>query len=302
MSVFNCRKYVAAAIDSILAQDMPDFECIVVDDGSNDGTANILAAYDDERVRIISLPVNTNHGVAQNLGIGAAQGEYLAMMDADDVAFPQRLAVQARFLDEHPEIDMVGARCIRVAETLDREIDRPAHPVDDAIIKARLLLMNGSSLLHPTTMVRSSFVRDNNLWYLPRKMSVDTAFWIKCVAKGVRFHALEQPLIYKRRHGENVTVRHRNTWEPEKTSLRVELLGMYFPELTGSEVKSLALLMESGRSLHFVELCSAIAAGNKALREVRSFFGESRPHLHAILRDYIARAVSVLSGPRGQPA
>jgi hypothetical protein len=224
----------------------------------------------------------------QRSRVDRARGEYLAIFDADDVAFPRRLSTQAKFLDENPDIDILGSRGIRVAQTLDHEIDRPAHPADDATIKALLLLMNGSSLLHPTTMLRGSFIRDNKLWYQPRKMSVDTAFWIKCVAKGAKFHTLEQPLIYKRRHDGNVTLLNKLEWEPEKTPLRIELLSMYFPELTGSEVRSLAVLMGNSPSFHLSEVCAAIAAGNKAMLEQRSLFGESKPHLRSILQKNVA--------------
>lgn len=297
MSVFNGQDYVAAAIDSILAQDMPDFECIVINDGSQDATADILAACTDPRVRVVALPANTNHGIGLSIGLAAAQGDYIAIFDADDVAMPQRLSTQSVFLDANPDVHILGSRGIRVALTLDNEIDRPAHPTDDATIKARLLLMNGSSLLHPTTMIRSTFIRQNNLWYLPRKMSVDTAFWIKCVAKGAKFHTLEQPLIYKRRHGANVTLVNKPAWEPEKVSLRVELLGMYFPELTGSEVHSLAVLMGGGSTVKLSEICAAITAGNKALQEQRSFYGESKAQLRSILQKYLSDWMRTLADP-----
>jgi len=153
-------------------------------------------------------------------------------------------------------------------------------------------------MLHPTTMIRSTFIRQNNLWYLPRKLSVDTAFWIKCVAKGAKFHTLEQPLIYKRRHGANVTVVNKAVWEPEKISLRVELLGMYFPQLTGSEVHSLAVLMGGGTSFQLSQICAAIAAGNKAMLEQRSLFGESKSHLRSILQKYLAGWMQLLTNSR----
>ena len=203
IAAYNNGAYIGAAVDSILAQEFSDFEMVVVDDGSTDRTAEIIGRYDDARLRIVRLPANCGIATARNVAIACASGHYLAVMDGDDVALPGRLGAQVRFLDDHPEVHILGTRTIRVAETVDREIDRPQHPLTDGDIKANLLLLNGTAMVHPTMMMRMSFVREHHLRYPPPPrgvVGIDHQFWIQCVARGAVFQTLQEVLLLKRRH------------------------------------------------------------------------------------------------------
>ena len=106
LSVYNGEKYLAEAIDSILAQTFSDFELIIVDDGSSDSTASIARAYAqrDSRIRFMQLARNMGLADARNHGIAAARGEFATMMDADDISLPQRLEKQVGFLRANPAI------------------------------------------------------------------------------------------------------------------------------------------------------------------------------------------------------
>lgn len=108
---YNCEATVSTALDSLLAQTHDSFEVVAVNDGSTDNTAGILAEYArrDSRIRTFSI----EHGgviAAANAAIDAAQGQYIARMDADDVALPDRIGAQAQLLDERPEIGLTGCR------------------------------------------------------------------------------------------------------------------------------------------------------------------------------------------------
>lgn len=108
---YNCEETVGRALDSLLAQTFTDFEVVAVNDGSTDNTAGILAEYArrDSRIR----PFSIEHGgviAAANAAIDVAQGQYIARMDADDEAMPQRLAAQGQLLDERPNIGLTGCR------------------------------------------------------------------------------------------------------------------------------------------------------------------------------------------------
>ena len=107
MTVHNGLPYVEEAVDSVLAQD-DDFELVVVDDGSTDGTAEVLAQRTDLRMRLVRRP-HQGRVAALNHALTLARGRYVANLDADDVALPGRIAVPARFLDEHPDVAVVGA-------------------------------------------------------------------------------------------------------------------------------------------------------------------------------------------------
>ena len=111
MPVYNTERYVAEAVESILAQTFGDFEFIIVDDGSTDGSRAILERYAerDDRIRLISRP-NTGIGGARNEALRLAKGELIAVMDSDDVALPERFEVQLAYLREHPEVVCLGSK------------------------------------------------------------------------------------------------------------------------------------------------------------------------------------------------
>lgn len=107
--VYNREKYVAAAIESILAQTFPDFELLVIDDGSTDRSREIIQSYRDPRLHLVCNETNLGIPKTRNRGLQLAQGEYLAFLDSDDWAYPERLAKQVAFLDSHPDYAAVGA-------------------------------------------------------------------------------------------------------------------------------------------------------------------------------------------------
>src|SRR5687768_3609783 len=107
MPVYKGERHIAEAIDSVLAQTFRDFELLIVNDGSTDGTAAIVKAYNDQRIVLLSRP-NGGVSAALNTGLEQARGEYIARFDADDVCYPHRLQVQYDFLRSHPDYVMVG--------------------------------------------------------------------------------------------------------------------------------------------------------------------------------------------------
>ena len=108
MPAYNEAAHIDEAIVSVLNQTHQDFELIVVDDGSSDGTSQIVASYAAPRVRLVVLAANVGVAAARNIALGAARGIYCATLDADDIAYRHRLAQQAAFLDAHPGVVLVG--------------------------------------------------------------------------------------------------------------------------------------------------------------------------------------------------
>src|SRR5262249_35270201 len=107
--VYNREKYVRDAIDSILVQTFPDFELLVIDDGSTDRSREVVQSYHDPRIHLVCNGTNLGVPKTRNLGIQLARGEYLAFLDSDDWAYPERLGKQVAFLDSHPDYAAVGA-------------------------------------------------------------------------------------------------------------------------------------------------------------------------------------------------
>lgn len=110
MAAFNEEEYIGTAIESILNQSFKDFELIIVDDGSTDATAEIVLGFDDPRIVFVKNDENKNQAVRANEGIQMAKGKYIARLDADDIASPNRLKKQVEFLDANSTIDLLGGQ------------------------------------------------------------------------------------------------------------------------------------------------------------------------------------------------
>ncbi len=156
MPVRDRADFVTSAIRSILDQRFGDFELLAIDDGSTDRSAEIVAGIDDPRIRLVRHETNQGIPKTRNHGLELARGEYLALLDSDDWAYPQRLARQVAYLDRHPEVAAVGSWAHRI--TRDGRpaspVVRPFHPRD---VRARILFV--SCFKNPTMMARTDVMR-----------------------------------------------------------------------------------------------------------------------------------------------
>ena len=109
MTVFNAAPFVGTAIDSVLAQSYHDWELVIVDDGSTDGSTAILSTYQDPRIRVTLLAQNIGRTPALRRAFAMARGTYYAVLDADDVSRKDRLARQVEYLDGHPDVVLIGS-------------------------------------------------------------------------------------------------------------------------------------------------------------------------------------------------
>jgi glycosyltransferase involved in cell wall biosynthesis len=227
MTVYNGESHLVAAIDSILAQTFRDFELIVVDDGSTDGTARILAAVRqaDQRVRILENARNLGLVASLNRGLAEARGALIARMDADDVSRPHRLARQVEFLRRHPEVDVLGSR-LRVLGTW--RVWKPPLSHDDIV--ARLLFE--SPLYHPTVMLRRH--RDDGQGGLGERIVYDERrthaedydLWVRLgLDHGARFANLPEVLLDYRIHRASVSRQFQAAQAQTVTEIRRDQLG-----------------------------------------------------------------------------
>ena len=108
MPVYNAEKYIGYAIESILKQNYSDLELIIINDQGSDKSMDIVRSYNDSRILIIDNECNKGIAYSRNRGIEAATGEYIAIMDDDDWAPEYRLGVEVEYLDNHPDISVVG--------------------------------------------------------------------------------------------------------------------------------------------------------------------------------------------------
>ncbi|CAL1239033.1 putative Glyco_trans_2-like domain-containing protein [Candidatus Methylocalor cossyra] len=154
MPVYNTERYLAGAIESILSQTFANFEFVIVDDGSTDGSSAILHHYAamDARIRLVRQP-NRGVAAATNHGLRLAACELVALMDSDDLALPERLAVQKAFLDAHPQWAAVGSQWLMI-DAEDRILGLDLHATEPGV--AEDLLFSYQALHNPTVMFRKS--------------------------------------------------------------------------------------------------------------------------------------------------
>ena len=112
MSVFNCEQTLSTAVQSILNQTYANWELIIIDDGSKDQTLAIAKSFRDPRIKVINDGQNQRLPMRLNQSIALSRGKYFARMDGDDVSYPERLQRQVEYLEQHPEIDLLGTACV----------------------------------------------------------------------------------------------------------------------------------------------------------------------------------------------
>jgi glycosyltransferase involved in cell wall biosynthesis len=203
MSVYNGERYVPEAVESILAQTFADFEFILIDDGSTDGSKALLQGYAklDPRVRLISRP---NEGLTKTLNeaLGLARGEFVARMDADDVSLPMRFEKQAAFLHANPDCVCVGARVLRVdpyGSPLSESDHRLAHEeIDRQLMEEGL----GWAITHPVAMMRRDAVATVGGYREQFSTSQDLDLWLRLAEVG-RLANLPDVLLKYRYHPQS---------------------------------------------------------------------------------------------------
>jgi len=205
MSVYNGEEYLREAVESILDQTYGDFEFLIIDDGSTDGTRDILASYDDSRIRLVH---QGNMGLTKALNVGnrLAVGRYVARMDADDFSAPERLARQVELAREFPEAASIstGARVLRS----DREEVRKPR-FSDSTLPALLLERNpviGASTVYLRSVVLAAGGFDEQYRY-----AQDRDLWLRLAWAGEKFRVVEEPLYIIRSHPARVSITHGET-------------------------------------------------------------------------------------------
>lgn len=160
MPVYNVEKYIAESIESVLNQTHTNLELVIVDDCTPDGSMDIARKYDDPRIVLCKNPVNLGLAQARNTGIRASTGDYIAMLDSDDISTPDRLKIQIEYLEAHPDIGICGTGYKFFGN--DEKTPRQRFIGTDEL-KTLFAFYPG---FHCTTiMFRRSLMFDNNLFY-----------------------------------------------------------------------------------------------------------------------------------------
>jgi glycosyltransferase involved in cell wall biosynthesis len=204
MPVRDGERWLAPAVDGILAQTLTAFELIVVDDGSQDATPALLDGYArrDARVRVIRLG-REGLVAALNRGIAEARAPLIARLDADDMALPERLARQAQAFAERPALGLLGSWA-EIVDASGAPCGRLTPPPDHAALVR--LLRRTNPFVHSSVMMRTDLVRDLGGYRRAFEAAEDYDLWLR-VSERAEIGNLAECLVRYRRHAANVTHR-----------------------------------------------------------------------------------------------
>lgn len=200
---YNHEQYVARALESVLGQSFQDFEIVLTDDASTDRTFEIAQGFDDARIHCVKSPRNRGTSATYNACIARARGDYIAVLNSDDLFVPEKLARQVQILDQMPSVGAVFTEALLIDES-----ERPHHglPGGAAGFKApnrtrqawlRNFFENGNSLCHPSVMIRRAVHAQVGV-YDPRLIQVhDFDMWIRLCMRH-EIHVIAEPLTFFR--------------------------------------------------------------------------------------------------------
>lgn len=266
MAVRNGLPYVSEAVESVLSQTFRDFELVIMEDASTDGTRERLLAFTDPRIRLVCNESHRGQTTSLNQGLGLAKGRYVARMDADDVCLPERLEVQIQLLEQHPEIALAASRMIGITASGKRLGVRGIALSDQGSLLGRLL-RGDCPLFHPTVMFRREAVEQVGGYDETFQIGQDYDLWARLAAAGFRAAVLPNPLVMYRFHPDQQSVADRPEHSGELRQAHQRLLSRFC--LDDRAPGRLALLLR--RDDRFWKECGSketVAGCSKTLKEM----------------------------------
>ena len=219
IAVYNAAQFLGQAIASVLAQTYGDFELIAVDDFSSDDSLAILQSVADPRIRIIKHNANLGASIARNDALAEARGEFIAILDADDVCAPERLERQVAFLDANPKVGLVGCGIYDNTDVNGTVLHRSQLPLDNTTIQRTL--MKEWCFLHSSIMFRKSLQEVVGGYREAFEPAEDHDFVLR-ILELCHAHNLSEPLVSYRLNPKGLSVSgHRQVNEARRAAIRL---------------------------------------------------------------------------------
>jgi glycosyltransferase involved in cell wall biosynthesis len=199
MPVYNAERYVGKAVESILGQSFGDFELLILDDGSTDGSLEVLRGY-AQRERRIRLTSRPNRGLvdSRNELLDAARSDLVACMDADDISLPDRLEKQVAYLREHPDCVLVGSR-VTIIDPDGQPLRIMGQHLTHEAIDAALMNAEGQIIYNPSVVFRKQVAQQVGAYRRGFDPAEDLDLFLRMAEVG-RLANLTEPLVQYREH------------------------------------------------------------------------------------------------------
>lgn len=216
LAVHNGEKFIQESVESILSQTFTDFEFLVINDASSDRTADILCGFSDRRIRVITNGTNLGLTKCLNLGLGEAKGEYIARMDADDVAYPERLDKQLKFMEASPEIALVGS-AVDIINKQGEITGKKDRLADSLSIKYYSVFID-NPFIHSTLFFRKQAILEAGGYNESFRYAQDYDLASRLLKQGLSLANLPDRLLRLRKH--NAAISRSPESSPEQAGAR----------------------------------------------------------------------------------
>lgn len=262
MPVYRTKEeYLRVAIESVLNQTFKDFEFIILDDCPTDSREKVIQSYDDARIKYVKNKQNLGISKSRNKLIDMAKGEYLAIMDHDDICLPERFAKEVDVLDKNKDIGVVGCAIHKIESKKDM-----INPQNDADIKKALMMK--CVVTHPSAMIRKSILEEHNIryneYYSPAE---DYKLWCQLIPL-TQFYNIPEVLFLYRDWEDNTSHRQKTKMDMVTTEIWAENETKY-PELWHKFKAMQNINIVTIRLFNIIPLIKIIEKGRR--KQVRLF-------------------------------
>jgi glycosyltransferase involved in cell wall biosynthesis len=280
MPVYNAEKWLTQSVNSILGQTLTNWELIIVNDGSTDGSAQLLEQFSDPRIRVLHQ-ANAGVSAALNKALEYCNAPYIARQDADDVSKPDRLLKTFQYLEENESIGLVGCHA-DVIDEFGNLRTHLQHPTSDAVIRYQMLW--DSAFVSSTTMFRKSCIDEVGNFYTGNDRFVDFDMWSR-ISKNYRLANIPEALLYYRELTSGLSHVTKNSSQRVMNQRKVNI-GILFPDFIEAELVGLARSGFERTSIDSVrEIKKIFLRFNTRFKEL----GASSSEMEAINKDLIRR-------------
>lgn len=300
MAVRNNVEFIDAAVTSVLQQSWRNLEVLVVLDAPIDGTDQAIARFVDPRLRVIVNEHNLGQTASLKRALQEAKGVYIARLDGDDIAFPERIEKQVDYLERHPGVGLLGGAC-QVIDVSGRYLGALRWPETDLQIRWTSLLANPFG--HPTVMLRRDILNRYGFNYDEAVESAqDYDLWTRIMAS-TNVANLREPLILYRVHGDSITTRKREAQLRNHDAIALRTIRQQLPEFAvrPAELSDMRELFVggSGHAQTFPRR-RRIGLANLYLDMLDCFVGKHRNDsgIKALQRDEAVRVARILWNAR----
>ncbi len=224
ISVYNGEKYIKESINSVLSQTFTDFELIIVNDGSTDNTRSVISSASDKRITLIDNEYNEGIFVSRNRAILRANGEYIAILDGDDVCMPDRIARQYNTLNTNKDIGFLGSHAIKIGPhgQLMGYMSYPPKTTQEA--RRCISQLNLNPIIDPTSMFRKDIFISHGGYSLHLPHSMDYELWCRLLNHNVKMTNIQTPLLKYRVHDKSISTNKHDEMQEAALNIRAAFM------------------------------------------------------------------------------